>query len=131
MLVRPPMSSQNGTNNKAFAIILAVIVFIAALAAILIFTSGPDQQGGFFTTSIRYYTKGTEKLFFTEYSTTIIQSIKDIGIDAVDYPSEYSYFLDVVVKSKDYEMALIEIEGESVPHQLTQVGLLPASLVTG
>ncbi|MFW9852841.1 MAG: ABC transporter substrate-binding protein [Candidatus Thorarchaeota archaeon] len=110
------MSSQNGSTNKAFAIILAVIVFIAALAAILIFTSRPDQQGGFFATSIRYYTKGTEKVFFPEYSTTIIQSIKDIGIDAVDYPSEYSYFLDVVVKSRDYEMALIEIEGESVPH---------------
>ncbi len=110
------MSSQNGSTNKVIAIVLAVIVFIAALSAILIFTSRPDQQGGFFETSIRYYTKGTEKVFFPEYSTTIIQSIRDIGIDAVDYPTEYSYFLDIVLKSKNYEMALIEIEIETVPH---------------
>ncbi len=110
------MSSQDGSTNKVIAIVLTIIVVIASLSAILIFTSRPNLQGGLFSTSIRYYTKGTEKVFFSEYSTTIIQSIKDLGIDAVDYPTEYSYFLDVVIKSKNYDMALIEIEGESVPH---------------
>jgi len=110
------MSKTDESTNKAIAIVLAIVITIATLSAILIFTSRPDNQRGLFTTTLRYYTKGTEKVYFPEYSTTIVQSLRDIGIDAVDYPSEYSYFLDIVVKSKDYDMALIEIEGESAPH---------------
>ena len=110
------MSKTDESTNKTLAIVISILVFIAALSAILIFTSQPDQQRGLFSTTLRYYTKGTEKVFFPEYSTTIIQSIRDVGIDATDIPNEYSYFLDTVIKSKDYEMALIEIEGVAAPH---------------
>ena len=82
----------------------------------MMFGPGPNVSSNIFSTSLRYYTKGTEKLYYTDYASTIEQDIKEIGIYVQEYPMEYSTFIDNIFGQRDFELAIVELEGENAPH---------------
>ncbi len=102
--------------NKAIVYILIGILVITSIFAVMMFGPRPGPQSTMFDSTLRYYTKGTEKLFYTDYAQSIVQDIKEVGILVTDYQMEYSTFLDQVFGAKEYEMAIIELEGQNAPH---------------
>ncbi|MHA2357326.1 MAG: ABC transporter substrate-binding protein [Candidatus Heimdallarchaeaceae archaeon] len=109
------MSKPEQSLNKAIAYVIIAFVAIAAILAVIMFSPYRGSKRSLFETSLRYYTRGTEKLYYTEYAQTIIQNFREIGIEVADYSTEYSVFIDKVVETKDYDLAILEVEGESTP----------------
>jgi ABC-type transport system substrate-binding protein len=109
------MSKQDQTLNKAIAYVIIALVVIAGIFAVIMFSPYRGSKKSLFETSLRYYTRGTEKLYYTEYAQTIIQNFREIGIEVADYSTEYSVFIDKVVETKDYDLAILEVEGEYTP----------------
>ncbi len=110
------MSKPEKPFNKAIVYILIGILVITSIFTVMMFGPRSGPKSDVFDSTIRYYTKGTEKLFYTDYAQSIVQDIKEVGILVTDYPMEYSTFLDQVIGSKEYEMAIIEIGGQNAPH---------------
>ena len=110
------MSKPDKTLNKPIVYILIVLVVLSSIFAVMMFGPGPGPSKSLFDSTLRYYTKGTEELYYTDYAKDIIQDIREIGVDVEGLPSEYSIFLDEVMASKEYDMAIIELEGINSPH---------------
>ena len=110
------MSKPDKTLNKPLVYILIALVILSSIFAIMMFGPGPGPSNSLFDTSLRYYTKGTEELFYVDYAQDIIQDIREMGVEVTGLPSEYTIFLDEVMSSKEYEMAIVELEGKNSPH---------------
>ena len=110
------MSKPERTLNKAVLYIFIGVLIITALFAVMMFGPRPGPQSSVFNTTLRFYTKGTQKLYYTDYADSIVQDIGDLGIAVTDYSMDYALFLDNVVGSREYEMAIIELEGLNSPH---------------
>lgn len=111
------MSGTETSLNKAIAYVFIGFVLISAILGLTFFL-GPrtGDSNGLFQTTIRYYTMGMESLYYTDYAQAIVQDIQDIGIEVLHYQMDYSTFLDRVFGSKGFDLALIEIEEQNVPH---------------
>ncbi|MHA1483396.1 MAG: ABC transporter substrate-binding protein, partial [Candidatus Heimdallarchaeaceae archaeon] len=109
--------SQENSSRKAIAIIVLVFIVIAAFSSIMIFwVNTPQNHRGLFGATLRYYTKGTERLYYEEYSKSMAQDMREIGIDVTELPSEYAVFLENIFRDKDFDLAIIELEGTTAPH---------------
>ncbi len=109
------MSKADKTLSKPVVYILIALVVLSSIFAIMMFGPGPGPNDSLFDTSLRYYTKGTEELYYVDYAQDIIQDIREMGVDVTGLPSEYSIFLDEVYGSKEYDMAIVEFEGVNSP----------------
>ncbi|UJG41932.1 MAG: ABC transporter substrate-binding protein [Candidatus Heimdallarchaeum aukensis] len=101
---------------KGLIYLLALIFIITAIFAIIVFVPQPPPTNALFSVSIRSYTTGYEKSYYSEYSTTIQTNLGLIGINAEVKSTDYATFLDKVVVNKDYDLAILEFEMESSPH---------------
>ncbi|MHA1866097.1 MAG: ABC transporter substrate-binding protein [Candidatus Heimdallarchaeaceae archaeon] len=101
---------------KGLIYLLALIFIITSIFAIIIFVPQPPPSNALFSISIRSYTTGYEKSYYSEYSTTIQTNLGEIGINAEVKSTDYATFLDKVVVNKDYDLAILEFEIESAPH---------------
>ncbi len=110
------MSKPDKALNKATVYILIGLILLSSIFAIMMFGPGSGPQNALFSTSLKYYTKGTEELYYVDYAQDIIQDIREIGVDVTGYPTEYSVFLDQVFSSKEYDMAIIEFGDLNSPH---------------
>ena len=111
------MSGTESSLNKAIAYVFIGFVVVSVVLGLTFFLGPRTGDGrGLFQTSIRFYTKGTEELYYSDYAQAIIQDIQEIGIEVTDYPMEYSTFLDRVFGSKSFDLAIIEIEQQNAPH---------------
>jgi len=111
------MSGTETSLNKAIAYVFIGFVVVSAVLGLTFFLGPRTSDGkGLFQTSIRYYTKGIEELYFTDYAQAIVQDIQDVGIEVIEYPMDYSTFLDRVFGTKNFDLAIIEIEQQNAPH---------------
>ena len=110
------MSSPDKTLNKAILYVFIGVLIISSIFAVMMFGPRPAPRSDVFNTSLRFYEKGTEKLYYVDYADSIIQNIGDIGIAVTDYSMDYATFLDNVFGSKEYEMAIVELGGLNAPH---------------
>jgi len=109
--------SQEKSSKKVISIIIIVFIVIAAFTSILIYWFNTTQNSrGLFGVTLRYYTKGTELLYYGEYSRTIAQDMREIGIDVTELPLEYAVFLECIFSDKNFDLAIIELEGTTAPH---------------
>ena len=83
------MSKADRTLNKAVLYIFIGALIITALFTVMMFGPRPGPQSSVFNTTLRYYTKGTQQLYYTDYAKSIIQDIGDLGIAVTDYSMEY------------------------------------------
>lgn len=110
------MSKSDKTLSKPVVYVLIGLIILSSIFAIMMFGPGPGPTNSLFDTSLRFYTKGTQELYYVDYAQDIIQDIREIGVDVTGLPSEYTIFLDEVFGSKEYEMAVVEFEGLNSPH---------------
>ena len=110
------MSKPDKTLSKPVVYVLIALVILSSIFAIMMFGPGTGPTNSLFKSTLRYYTKGTEELYYADYAKDIIQDIREIGIDVTSLPSEYSIFLDEVYGAKEYDMAVVEFEGLNSPH---------------
>ncbi len=111
------MSGTESSLNKAIAYVFIGFVVVSVVLGLTFFLGPRTSNGkGLFQTSIRFFTKGTEELYYSDYAQAIVQDIQEVGIEVVDYPMEYSTFLDTVFGSKGFDLAIIEIEQQNAPH---------------
>ncbi len=110
------MSKPDKTLNKAVVYIFIGVLIISSIFAVMMFGPRPGPQSSIFNTTLRYYTKGTQQLYYGDYANSMIQDIGDLGIVVTDYSMEYAIFLDNVIGSKEFDMAIIELEGLNAPH---------------
>lgn len=109
--------SQEKSSKKVISILIIVFIVIAAFTSIFIYwVNTPQNNRGLFGATLRYYTKGTERLYYEEYSKSIAQDLREIGIDVTELPSEYAVFLENIFRDKDFDLAIIELEGTTAPH---------------
>ncbi len=109
--------SQEKSPKKVIGIVILVIVIIATLTPIIIFwVNTPQNHRGLFGVTLRYHTKGTEDLYYEDYAKYIAQDLREIGIDVTDLPSEYAVFLETIFRDKEFDLAIIELEGMTAPH---------------
>ncbi|MCG3222095.1 MAG: hypothetical protein H7641_12025 [Candidatus Heimdallarchaeota archaeon] len=109
------MSKPDKAFNRRFIYVLIGLLLVTSIFVVILFRPEPSNPGSVFTTSLRYYTRGTERVYYPDYAKSIIQSIREIGIDVTNYETEYSVFLNKVVENKEFDLAIIEIEGENSP----------------
>ena len=69
------MSKPERTLNKAVLYIFLGVLIIIALFAVMMFGPRPGPQSSVFNTTLRFYTKGTQKLYYTDYADSIVQDI--------------------------------------------------------
>ena len=110
------MSQSDKTVNKPIVYILIALVVLSSIFAIMMFGPSTGPVDSLFKTSLRFYTKGTEELYYVDYAQDIIQDIREMGVEVTGLPSEYSIFLDEVYGAKEYDMAVVEFEGLNSPH---------------
>ncbi len=109
--------SQEKSSKKVISVLIIVFIVIAAFTSIFIYWFNiPQNNRGLFGTTLRYYTKGTERLYYEEYSKSIAQDMREIGIDVTELPTEYAVFLENIFSDKDFDLAIIELEGTTAPH---------------
>ncbi|MHA1346849.1 MAG: ABC transporter substrate-binding protein, partial [Candidatus Heimdallarchaeaceae archaeon] len=109
--------SQEKSSRKAIAVIVISFIVIAAFTSIFIYwANSPQNSRGLFGATLRYFTKGTEHLYYEEYAKSIAQDMREIGIDVTELPLEYAVFLENIFRDKDFDLALIELEGTTAPH---------------
>ena len=101
--------------NRRIIYVLVGLLLVSSVFIVIFFSPPPTTPGGLFSTSLRYYTRGTERVHYPDYALSIIQSIREVGIEVTTYETEYSVFLDKVVDNKDFDLAILEIEGENSP----------------
>jgi ABC-type transport system substrate-binding protein len=109
------MSKPDQAFNRRIIYVLVGLLLISSIFIVIFFSPQPKNPGGLFSTTLRYYTKGTERVHYPDYALSIIQSIREVGIEVANYETEYSVFLDRVVENKDFDLAILEIEGENSP----------------
>jgi hypothetical protein len=110
------MSKSDRTLNKAALYVFLGVLVIASIFAVMMFGPRPGPQSSVFNTTLRYYTKGTQQLYYTDYAKSIVQDVGELGIVMTDYSMEYAVFIDNIIGSREYEMAIIELEGLNAPH---------------
>ncbi|MHA1222853.1 MAG: ABC transporter substrate-binding protein [Candidatus Heimdallarchaeaceae archaeon] len=110
------MSRKDKNLNKAIVYVLVGALVITVIFSVMMFAPHPPIGNAIFTTTLRYYTRGTEKLYYNSYAQTIIQDVKEIGVEVTGYQMDAADFLDSVVLNKDYDLAILEIEGTAAPH---------------
>lgn len=110
------MSASEKSVVKGMIYVFVIALVITGLFAIMMFSPTPSENEPLISTSIRYYTKGTEKLFYGDYAGLIAQNLNEIGIKTDIYQMEYATYLETVVQNREYDLAILEIEGEDAPH---------------
>jgi len=110
------MSKHDKTLSKPIVYVLIALVVLSSIFAIMMFGPGTGPSNSLFDSSLRYYTKGTEELYYVDYAQDIIQNVREMGVELTGISSEYSIFLDQVMANKEYDMAIIELEGDTSPH---------------
>lgn len=109
--------SQEKSSKKVISIIIIFFIVIATFTSIMIYWVNTTQNSrGLFGATLRYYTKGTELLYYGEYSKTIAYDMREIGIDVTELPLEYAVFLENIFSDKNFDLAIIELEGTTAPH---------------
>ena len=96
------MSKSDRTISKPVVYVLIALVILSSIFAVMMFGPGPGPTNSLFDTSLRFYTKGTEELYYVDYAQDIIQDIREMGVDVTGLPSEYTIFLDEVFSSREY-----------------------------
>ncbi|MHA2309325.1 MAG: hypothetical protein ACXABJ_08615, partial [Candidatus Heimdallarchaeaceae archaeon] len=109
------MSKPDKAFNRKLIYVLIGLLLVTSIFVVILFRPEPSNTGRVFTTSLRYYTRGTERVYYPDYAQSIIQSIREVGIEVTNYETEYSVFLNKVVENKEFDLALLEIEGENSP----------------
>ena len=110
------MSANEKSVIKGMVYVFTIGLIITGIFAIMMFAPTPTEPQSLISTSIRYYTKGTEKLYYGDYAQLISQNLQEIGIATELHQMEYATFLEKVVQNKEYDLAIMEIEGEEAPH---------------
>ncbi|MBY9001591.1 MAG: hypothetical protein KGD64_11780, partial [Candidatus Heimdallarchaeota archaeon] len=109
--------SEAKSPKKAIGILVLVLIIIAAFTSIIVYWLNTNQTNrGLFNATLRYYTKGTELLYYGDYARSIAQDMREIGIDVTDLPSEYAVFLDTIFSDKEFDLAILELESTTAPH---------------
>ncbi len=110
-------ASQEKSPKKAITIIVLVLIVLASFSSVIYFLmNNQENNRGLFGVSLRYYTKGTENLYYEDYAKFIAQDMREIGIDVTDLPLEYAVFLETIFRDKEFDLAIIELEGTTAPH---------------
>ncbi len=109
------MSKPDQAFNRKLIYVFIGLLLISSIFIVILFRPDPSNPGSVFSTSLRYYTRGTERVYYPSYAQSIIQSIREIGIEVTNYETEYSVFLSKVVENKEFDLAIMELEGENSP----------------
>ncbi|MHA1303099.1 MAG: ABC transporter substrate-binding protein [Candidatus Heimdallarchaeaceae archaeon] len=101
---------------KAWIYILSFALIITAIFSITVFVPQSPPTNALFSVSIRSYTTGYEKSYYSEYASTIRTNLGEIGIDVSVKSSDYATFLDKVIINRDFDLAILEFEMDAAPH---------------
>ena len=110
------MSKTDKSVSKKLIYIFISVLIISSIFAVIMFGPRPDTERSLFTLTLRHYTKGYEPLYYSDYALTIVQDLREIGIDAEEIAMDYATFLETVVYTKSFDLAILEVEGETAPH---------------
>lgn len=104
------------TVRMMFYVFLGLF-FVTSFFIIPLFVRPPSTREALFAIELRYYERGQlEPSFYEEYAGDIIQTLGNIGIKGSIRSMDYATFLDTVVYNKNYDLALIKVEGANSPH---------------
>ncbi len=110
------MSKTDKSVSKIMLYVFISVLIISSIFAVIMFGPRPDTERSLFTLTLRHYTKGYEQLYYSDYALTIVQDLREIGIDAEDIAMDYATYLETVVADRNFDLAILEVEGETAPH---------------
>ncbi len=110
------MSKTDKSVSKIMLYIFILVLVISSIFAVTMFGPRPDTERSLFTLTLRHYTRGYEPLYYSDYALTIVQDLREIGIDAEEIAMDYATYLETVVNDRNFDLAILEVEGETAPH---------------